>query len=420
MTMGLWTASQSPVPQAGPNPSAVAGSVAFPGPTAQSSTSSSGRYRTKPIGEIRTGERVLAANPQMDHAVVTASEIDPGTWRNIRLRMQKPHGGTLDIVLLRPLAWLAEQVDEFEHLPRADSHASALRHAVRSGQDDAGCEFDTDVGHDSCWIHLALPELGAVGPAEVLAIEPCPPLASGPGRTVTGTFAHAAADVLDLEIEGLDTPLGCTANHPYWSADRQDFVPAGSLTTGEHLRTESGTLRKVTRITPRRGPPVAVFNLEVDAEHVYYVSTAGVLVHNAYPGGAPGSIGAKTWQEYERGVRRLYAQASFKSREFTTFVDGRAINGVADNVATIGGRNIAVEAKFVQDRWAKSLRNPDSLIGTKPFAAAEQAKMLEQARKYSAAFDEVIYHSNCPDFIAHYTEVVQRVGITKIPFILTH
>ncbi|MFN6108448.1 MAG: polymorphic toxin-type HINT domain-containing protein, partial [Planctomycetaceae bacterium] len=121
--------------------------------------------------------------------------------------------------------------------------------------------------------------------AEVLAIEPCPPLASGPGRTVTGTFAHAAADVLDLEIEGLDTPLGCTANHPFWSADRHDFVPAGALTIGEHLQTESGTLRQVTRITPRRGPPVAVFNLEVDAEHVYYVSTAGVLVHNAYPGG---------------------------------------------------------------------------------------------------------------------------------------
>jgi hypothetical protein len=121
----------------------------------------------------------------------------------------------------------------------------------------------------------------------VLAIEPCPPLASGPGRTVTGTFAHSAADVLDLEIEGLDTPLGCTANHPFWSEDRQDFVPAGSLTIGEHLRTESGTLRQVTRITPRRGPPVAVFNLEVDAEHVYYVSTAGVLVHNTYPGNAP-------------------------------------------------------------------------------------------------------------------------------------
>jgi hypothetical protein len=232
----------------------------------------------------------LAANPQVDHAVVAASEIEPATWRNIRLRMRKQHGGTLDIVLLRPLAWLAEQVDEFDQLARADSHSSALGHAVWSGQNHAGVQLDSDVGHDTGWIHLALPELGAVGPAEVLAIEPCPPLASGPGRTVTGTFAHSAADVLDLEIEGLDTPLGCTANHPFWSEDRQDFVAAGSLTIGEHLRTESGTLRQVTRITPRRGPPVAVFNLEVDAEHVYYVSTAGVLVHNTYPGNAPKSI----------------------------------------------------------------------------------------------------------------------------------
>ncbi|MFN6104637.1 MAG: hypothetical protein ACK5EA_09320, partial [Planctomycetaceae bacterium] len=138
MTMGLWTASQSPVPQAGPNPSAVAGSVAFPGPATQSSTSPSGRSRTKPIGEIRTGERVLAANPQMNHAVVTASELEPGTWRTIRLRMRKPHGGTLDIVLLRPLAWLAEQVDEFDQLVAADSHASVPPHAVRSEQDHAG------------------------------------------------------------------------------------------------------------------------------------------------------------------------------------------------------------------------------------------------------------------------------------------
>jgi len=101
MSMGLWTASRSPTPQPSSNPSAVAGAGAFSGPAAQYSTSPSGRYRTKPIGEIRTGERVLAANPQVDHAVVTASEIDPGTWRNIRLRMRKQHSGTLEIVLLR-------------------------------------------------------------------------------------------------------------------------------------------------------------------------------------------------------------------------------------------------------------------------------------------------------------------------------
>jgi hypothetical protein len=334
MTMGLWTASRSPVPQAGPNPSAVAGAVAFPGPAAQSSTSPSGRYRTKPIGEIRTGERVLAANPQVDHAVVTASEIDPATWRNIRLRMQKQHGGTLEIVLLRPLAWLAEQVNEFDQLFTADVHASALDNAVREGRERTGWRLDSDVGHDTGWIHLVLPELGAVGPAEVLAIEPCPPLASGPGRTVTGTFAHSAADVLDLEIEGLDTPLGCTANHPFWSADRQDFVPASSLTIGEHLRTESGTLRQVTRITPRRGPPVAVFNLEVDAEHVYYVSTAGVLVHNAYPGGATTSI-LGNWQRVNESMSaraRAYQQqiTGFSGQAY--FVDNVKFDGIENGV----------------------------------------------------------------------------------------
>jgi hypothetical protein len=101
MTMGLWTASRSPTPRPSPNQPAVAQAIAFSGPAAQSSTSPSGRYRTKPIGEIQTGERVLASNPLVDHAAVAGSEIDPATWRNIRLRMRKQHSGTLEIVLLR-------------------------------------------------------------------------------------------------------------------------------------------------------------------------------------------------------------------------------------------------------------------------------------------------------------------------------
>jgi filamentous hemagglutinin len=115
---------------------------------------------------------------------------------------------------------------------------------------------------------------------------------------------------------------------------------------------------------------------------------------------APRSIGARTWQEYESGIRNLHGEASLGSRKYRTIVDGEVVNSVADNVAAIGGKNVAVEAKFVDD-WAKFLRNPDSPIGNKPFAVAEQAKMLEQARKYSAAFDEVIYHSNSPELIAY-------------------
>jgi filamentous hemagglutinin len=138
---------------------------------------------------------------------------------------------------------------------------------------------------------------------------------------------------------------------------------------------------------------------------------------------APGAsaapkIGAKTWQQYEKGVQGLYGEASFSARQYTAVVDGKLVNGVADNVAEIAGKRVAVEAKFVED-WAKSLRNPASPIGSKPFAVAEQAKMLDQAKKYSAAFDEVIYHSNSPELIAHYTKVFQNAGIKNFRFILT-
>lgn len=129
-------------------------------------------------------------------------------------------------------------------------------------------------------------------------------------------------------------------------------------------------------------------------------------------------IGAKTWQEYEAGVRSIYGEASFSAREYVTIVDGKRVRGIADNVAEIGGKNVAIEAKFVDD-WAKSLRNPASAIGGKPFAVAEQAKMLEQARKYSAAFDEVIYHSNSQALIDYYSKVFRDAGITNFKFVYT-
>ncbi|MFN6108064.1 MAG: polymorphic toxin-type HINT domain-containing protein, partial [Planctomycetaceae bacterium] len=168
---------------------------------------------------------------------------------------------------------------------------------------------------------------------------------------VTGTFAHAAADVLDLEIEGLDTPLGCTANHPFWSADRQDFVPASSLTIGEHLRTESGTRRQVTRITPRRGPPVAVFNLEVDDEHVYYVSTAGVLVHNTYPGNAPNSAAT-------RGLKKAFEHIDTVGDSLTARRRASELSGLGDDsvpfISDVGpqtGWNVGRQSKDGLRGW---------------------------------------------------------------------
>jgi len=119
-----------------------------------------------------------------------------------------------------------------------------------------------------------------VSPFAGFLIGPAPPLADGPGQIVTGTFAHSAANVINLYVDGLHEPIGTTDNHPFWSEDRQAFVPAGDLKSGERLRTQDGQLLALTASRPRAAD--AVFNLEVNIEHVYYVGIQGLLVHNSY------------------------------------------------------------------------------------------------------------------------------------------
>ena len=56
------------------------------------------------------------------------------------------------------------------------------------------------------------------------------------GHIVTGTFRHHNAKVVDLYVEGEESPIGTTVNHRFWSEDRWEFVRADSLREGERLR----------------------------------------------------------------------------------------------------------------------------------------------------------------------------------------
>ena len=124
-----------------------------------------------------------------------------------------------------------------------------------------------------------MPEMGVCGQAEVLAIEPCPPPEEGEGRLVTGTFKHTPGEVYDLKLESESEPIGITAMHPFWSVDREAWVSAIDLEIGETLKTLTGTT--VVESRSRREEPEAVYNIEVEGDHVYRVGDSGVLVHNA-------------------------------------------------------------------------------------------------------------------------------------------
>ena len=165
-------------------------------------------------------------------------------------------------------------------------------------------------------VQMDLPELGLTGEAIVTDIQACSEIEPRAGngddrRVVTATFNHSSGDVIDLvladELSDLTTPdlnpetqtpkpvgeadIGTTSNHPFWSVDRQEYVQAEQLQVGERLQTLHGDTKTVVSNLPRPGPKTDVYNLEVHAEHVYFVGKDGVLVHNACDTNKMGSIG---------------------------------------------------------------------------------------------------------------------------------
>lgn len=202
-----------------------------------------------PIDKVAVGDRTLGRNPLRDQVDPNAPEPDPETWGKLVLRMKKDSGRSLYINLLRPLEWIEE----------------------------AGAETGSD-------FFLNLPEMGAVGNAYVDAIERCPPMKRGIGNVVTGTFHHEADPdtvILQVDFSNGTQIKGVTDNHPFWSEDRRQFVRIDELKRGDHVRLSDG-IAAVAAVSSRVAfPGEMLHNLEVHNEHVYQVTTAGILVHNA-------------------------------------------------------------------------------------------------------------------------------------------
>ncbi|WP_233903065.1 polymorphic toxin-type HINT domain-containing protein [Stieleria maiorica] len=268
---------------------------------------------TRPIEEICVGDRVLAHNPEVsDEERASWSEPDWNDWLQLSLVMPKEDGSELTIELLRSEDWVRSQinfiVDEkedastevaFPKVPTIDIGQaelsvplSPLRPIFR---DLAITDFViADAGLELVGLaaEMDLPELAITGPAVIVDLRPAPQVQPGTGRVVTATFHHSSGDVIDLTIgDQVSTEtIGTTSNHPFWSADRAEYVQAATLEIGEQVQTHAGDTKQVVSKLPRPGPQ-AVFNLEVHGEHVYYVGDRGVLVHNTQRYNGTGAFG---------------------------------------------------------------------------------------------------------------------------------
>jgi hypothetical protein len=101
---------------------------------------------------------------------------------------------------------------------------------------------------------------------------------------VLSTVNHLNSFVLELTVEDTQADretIRPTGSHRFYRASDAKWVSAQELKPGDQLQGQKGLLRVVasTRVAGMH----RVYNLTVEGEHVYKVSSLGVLVHNMCP-----------------------------------------------------------------------------------------------------------------------------------------
>ena len=100
-------------------------------------------------------------------------------------------------------------------------------------------------------------------------------------KEVLNVWVKETDELIHVTISDGET-IDTTSNHPFW-VEGKGWVAAGDLDVGDELTTADGGRIEITDIEIEKlAEPVAVYNLEVDNLHTYFVSPKCVLVHNMY------------------------------------------------------------------------------------------------------------------------------------------
>jgi hypothetical protein len=318
--LSAWLALGRPTTQPQPANAAIQATSPATATTPQAAS------RVKPISEAQLGERTIGKNPLREQVDADLVEPDPATWRKLTLRMPKDNGRWLTVELLRSLDWI-------------EAEAAAVGETI----------------------FLDLADMGAFGDAEVVSIDPCPPIQPGTGNVITGRFIHEVepGEVIELRFSGQPEATRVTKNHPYWSVDREDFIPAGELREGETVDCLNGSgTTTVASITPSDYSGL-VYNLEIHGEHVYRVGSSGLLAHNACAGQhhmIPRSWGARIPYRHVSLPRLTEQQHTHIHTAFSDFLENKfkrrfMSQSGSDWQRTLGSKERAVEVTQQFVNW---------------------------------------------------------------------
>jgi len=304
------------------------------------------------IEEIEVGQRVVTTDDAWP-AISTSSAPDqthviPETWRLVTLFMPSPNGDVYGLLVrtLRPLGWIGE------------------RNAAPGS-----------------WVEYSLDELNLTGQAHVVSVEDCVEIEPGPGCVVLSTLTHVSDCVLRLDVEGVESPLELTPGHRLFSEDRETWIQACQLRIGENLRTKAGP-RRIVSIDAELGVH-RVFNIEVETDHCYCVSSIGVLSHNndcaqeVPQKGQKGMKNPKTREAVEKG-KQAHREFSEKVRQKPGWKSEKTIEGK-------NGEKLRPDAIDPKGR-------PVELKPNTPTGRKQGRKQIEKYKEATGTNGRVIYY----------------------------
>jgi RHS repeat-associated protein len=124
-------------------------------------------------------------------------------------------------------------------------------------------------------------------------------------RVTNVILGHGLKHMVKVRISG--EVIEATYNHPFWVADKHEFVWAQDLKAGEKVELANGTTLQIDAVS-KYDKALPVYNLSVSTIHTFYVGQHSVLVHNACPWITPGSLPAEEENAVSDTLRNIDAQ----------------------------------------------------------------------------------------------------------------
>ncbi|WP_231590890.1 hypothetical protein [Grimontia sp. AD028] len=244
-------------------------------------------------------------------------------------------------------------------------------------------------------------------------------------------FAEQQIDVWDVDEEFAANYVATTSYFGYetgygaFGGADAPLYPDGATVSQEEMDMWGGVLFASMSAISAKGLGKLKVNLDGDYSYhsAYSLDKIDNVVSNKVDFEEFGSVSVSgkrpidLAKSYESGIRDLYGDVPLSQRVYFAPHNKSGV-GYADNVASINGRQVAIEAKYTDD-WANSIFNPESSKGQLPWAATERARMINQAKNYNSTFDDIIYHTNSTELATHYSQLLKDNGITNFKFVIT-